>query len=386
MKLFRRIFGWIYTTIMKPLLFRLSPDTAHAALITVAKVWQRIPGLRQLTRWLLAPREETLLKQELFGVTFHNPVGISAGFDKNGEVQPTLDMIGCGFATSGSVTLHPRAGNPRPWFYRLPRTKSLVVHAGLANEGLERVITKNIQQTQQVQERMPLVLSVAIVPSSETCTIQQAIAEACETMRFIEQQQLSQLIEVNISCPNAQDGQPFTQPDHLEALLQAVDELQLTLPVFVKMPNKPTWNEFEPLIACVAQHDVQGVTISNLVKDRETVDLQDELPEAVKGGLSGKPTWERSNALIRETYKRYGDTLVIIGVGGIFSADNAYEKIQNGASLVALITGMIFEGPQLIGDITTGLTNHLKRDGFSSLSEAVGSAVQDNIKKAEKSS
>lgn len=385
MKLFRTIFGRVYKHLIKPLLFKLSPDDAHTYLVKTAKVWQEIPGLRQLSRWLLVSRQQTALKQEKHGVVFENPVGISAGFDKNIELQPTLDMIGCGFATGGSVTINKRIGNPRPWFYRLPNTKSLAVHAGLANEGLEEVIASNVQKSAHIQQRMPLMISVAVVARDSICADDETITEACDTMEYIQENQLAQMIEVNISCPNALDGQPFSRPETLEQLLSEIDARNLTLPVFIKMPNKATWSEFEPLIACVAQHRVQGVTISNLVKDRETVDLQDELPEDVKGGLSGKPTWERSNALIRETYKRYGDKLTIIGVGGIFSADDAYEKIQNGASLVALITGMIFEGPQLIGDINDGLHKRLQEDGFTSLTEAVGSAVKDETKNTKKS-
>lgn len=371
MRVLRRLFGWIYKTVIKPLLFRLSPDDAHTYLVRVAKVWQRIPGLRQLTRFLLSPAPQESLRQEIAGVTFASPTGISAGFDKNIELQPTLHMIGCGFETGGSITRHPKKGNERPWFYRLPRTGSLVVHAGLANDGLD-TITTTIERDSKIQQRMPLIISVAVAACDEKCTITQVIEEACEALRMIEEKKLAQAVEVNISCPNAQDGQPFTQIGNLGKLLSAVDALQLQLPIFVKMPNRQTWREFEPIIDTVAKYRIQGVTISNLVKDREHVDVKDELPGHVLGGLSGQPTRERSTMLIRESYKKYGDQLIIIGVGGIFSAEDAYEKIRNGASLVALITGMIFEGPQLIGDINDGVAKLLRQDGFTHITEAVG--------------
>ena len=372
MRVFRLFFGWIYKKIIKPLLFRLSPDDAHNYLISVAKVWQRIPGLRQLTRVLLAYRYDDRLRQKIAGIDFSNPVGISAGFDKNIELQPTIHMIGCGFETGGSITRYPRRGNDRPWFHRLPKTKSLVVHAGLANDGLDE-ITSIVERDKAVQNKMPLIISVAVAACDSKCTISQSIEEACDTLLAIQNKKLAQAVEVNISCPNAQDGQPFTQPKNLETLMVAIGRLKLELPIFVKMPNKQTWSEFEPILDIVAKHNIQGVTISNLVKDRETVNLKDELPDDIKGCLSGKPTSDRSNLLIRETYRKYGDKLVIIGVGGIFSAEDAYEKIKNGASLVALITGMIFEGPQLVGDINNGLARLARSEGYDNISQAVGS-------------
>lgn len=374
MRVFRIIFAKLYKVVIKPLLFKLSPDDAHTYLVKVAKVWQQIPVVRPLTRLLLAPKNSERLKQEFFGVSFLNPVGISAGFDKNIELQPTLDMIGCGFETGGSVTFPARKGNERPWFYRLPKTKSLVVHAGLANAGIEK-IALNIKKSSRVQERMPLIVSVAVVAADETCTIKQAIDDACKTMQYVQDNKLSQVIEVNISCPNAQDGQPFSRIKNLKSLLNTIDGLKLTLPVLVKMPNMNDWRDFEPLLDEIVGHNIKGVTISNLVKDRESVSLKDDLPDDVLGGLSGAPTKDRSNQLIRRTYKKYGHKLIIIGVGGIFSATDAYEKIKNGASMVALITGMIFEGPQLIGDINHDLVSLLEADGYMHISEAVGRSV-----------
>lgn len=375
MQFIRSIFRVGYKRLIKPLLFKKSPDDVHKGLIALAGRLQSIPGFTTLGHWMLAHTGDKRLRQEIAGVTFSNPVGISAGFDKNIQLPPTLKMIGCGFETGGSVTRQPRAGNPRPWYYRLPNTKSLVVHAGLANQGIDK-ITTNINMYKHLQTGMPLIISVAVVARDESCTTDQAIQDACDTLQIIQQKQLARMVEVNISCPNARDGQPFTQLDKLECLLVKLDALHLTMPVFIKMPNKSSWHEFEPILDMVAQHTIDGVTIANLVKDRDNVELNDELPETIKGGLSGKPTFDRSNVLIRETYKKYGDKLMIIGVGGIFSADDAYEKITSGASLVALITGMIFEGPQIIGDINHGLAAKLDKSGYAHIREAVGSGVK----------
>lgn len=374
MQFFRSIFRVSYKYVIKPVLFKKTPDIVHEGLIKLALFLQKLPGFIALGGWMLTPRRTDKLKQEICGITFHNPVGISAGFDKNIELQPTLQMIGCGFETGGSVTRHSRAGNPKPWFYRLPKTKSLVVHAGLANNGIDK-ITTNIEKSVSLQTDMPLIISVAAVACDDKCTTDEAINEVCETLQIIQQKRLAQIVEINISCPNAQDGQPFIELQNLKKLLDKVDKLGYSLPLFIKMPNKESWEGFEPILDEVAQHNVQGVTIANLVKDRASVDVKDELPSNIKGGLSGKPTYNRSNELIKRTYQKYGSKLVIIGVGGIFSAEDAYEKIRSGASLVGLITGMIFEGPQLIGDINADLEKKIDSEGCQTIAQVVGMGI-----------
>jgi dihydroorotate dehydrogenase (fumarate) len=158
----------------------------------------------------------------------------------------------------------------------------------------------------------------------------------------------------------------------------AIDALDIHKPIWVKMPLNLAWLDFKKLLEVIAKHNVQAVTIGNLSKDRSGIPST-ELPAEVAGNLSGLPTQALSDDLIRRTYEEYGKRLTIIGVGGIFSAEDAYRKICNGASLVALITGMIFEGPQLIGQINHDLVKLLKEDGFKNISEAVGSKVTSNI-------
>jgi dihydroorotate dehydrogenase (fumarate) len=140
------------------------------------------------------------------------------------------------------------------------------------------------------------------------------------------------------------------------------------------MPSSIKWSDFNNLLQVIAKHHVAGLTIGNLVKDQTKTAPGEHIPASVKGGLSGKPTWETTNELIHRTRQTYGDRFIIIGVGGIFSAKDAYEKIKLGANLVELITGMVFEGPQLIGQISHGLGILLKKDGFTHISQAVGTA------------
>ena len=155
---------------------------------------------------------------------------------------------------------------------------------------------------------------------------------------------------MNIPCPNAHFDQPFSKPAVLDTLFTQIDQAGLATPLFVKMPHNP-WQDFELLLDVLLRHKVEGVTIANLVKNRASVTIKDALPDSVKGGLSGKPTFETSNRLIAKTRTKCGDKLYIIGLGGVFSAKDAQTKLDAGADLVALISGLIFEGPQLVGDI-----------------------------------
>lgn len=360
----------MYKKLVKPVLFLMSPDFVHQAIVLVGRLVQAVPPARWVIRKIWR-RDRAILNQEILGLSFSNPVGLAAGFDKNIELSPLMKSIGFGFMTGGSVTLLPRAGNPRPWFFRLPNTESIVVFAGLANKGIAN-IAKAIRKNKRASRGLPLFVSVAVVAKSPDDTCQDAIIDARNTTLYILQNDLAEAIEINISCPNAGDDQPFSHPELLGELLTELDDIERTVPFFIKMPNIRYLQQFDSLLRVIVRHNIQGVTIANLVKDRETVKLQDELPDEVRGGLSGAPTRDRSTALISYAYKEYGDKLQIIGVGGVFSAEHAYEKIRAGASLVGMITGVIFEGPQVVGRINKGLADLLERDGFSSISEAVG--------------
>lgn len=342
-------------------------------MLKVSSRLQRSAIFLRHVRKNLAYENPERLGRVVHGVWFDNPIGLSAGFDKNFELPLMMRAIGFGFMEGGSVTHLPCAGNPRPWFHRLPRSKSLVVHAGLANQGVETVVHRLLSYPWGALSDFPLNISVALTNNKRLIdSEEQAIADYVGSLWYIRQARAGQLVTINISCPNTYQGEPFTVPRMLDRLLNEVDELHMTQPIFIKMPNHLPWHAFKGLLEVIVRHKVAGVTISNLAKREAGVTLQDELPDHIRGGLSGKPTWEQSNELIRRTYKAYGDRLTIIGVGGVFSAEDAYTKIRLGASLVELITGMIFEGPALIGQINKGLVELLERDGFDNVSQAVG--------------
>jgi dihydroorotate dehydrogenase len=183
-------------------------------------------------------------------------------------------------------------------------------------------------------------------------------------------------VTLNVSCPNAFGGETFTNPARLEHLLTAVDGLHVTKPIFIKLGADLSSGDVDAIVDVADRHRVDGFIFSNLTKDYHRPDIdQSEISTDMKGGISGKPVAALSNALIAHVYARTRKKYVLVGCGGIFSAEDAYEKIRSGASLVQLITGMIFEGPQLIGEINRGLVDLLKKDGFSTISEAVGAKI-----------
>lgn len=359
-----------YGKIAKPILFRQKPDQVHSQLVLLTKIIQRMPVIKEVPRaWRY---HHDLLHHDVLGITFQNPVGLSAGFDKNAEMVTTMKAVGFGFMTAGSVTAEVCDGNPRPWFHRLPKTQSLVVYAGLPNHGIERIARRIRAYRKGTFIHFPLFLSVAKTNSREAASDEGAIKDYCYSLQLAASQQLAQVFEINISCPNTYGGEPFTTPERLERLLRAIDALHLKQPVVIKMPIDKTWDEYKKLIDVILRHDIEGVTVGNLLKDRAVADLRDPLSDTVRGNLSGKPTAAISTELIRETYAYAGERLTIIGVGGIFTAEDAYEKIKAGASLVQLITGMIFQGPQVAGEINQGLVALLERDGYQSVRDAVG--------------
>lgn len=360
----------VYVKIVKPIMFRYPPDTVHKNVAKMAARAQRFSLVRGLTSAMWR-HKSPVLAQVIHGKQFVNPVGLSAGFDKNVELEPLMERLGFGFVTAGSVTGYRCEGNTKPWFHRLPKDKSLVVNAGLPNAGSSAVARRLSRDALVARRTVPLVISVARTNRPESSTDAEAIADyvlAIKNLRLY-----ADIIELNISCPNTYGGEPFTEPKRLGRLLDAVATLKLAQPIFVKMPSNLPWSEYCALLDSIVEHGIEGVTVSNLRKDRVGI----ELDSSVKGNLSGKPTQELSDNLIRKTYMKYGEKLTIIGVGGIFTAEDAYTKIKNGASLVALITGLIYEGPQLPGDINYGIERLLKADGYTHISQAIGSYTKE---------
>lgn len=363
-QLIRTLYVWIY----KPLLFRRDPELAHDSFARMGVFLGKHTMTRAITRGLLHVKN-SVLRQTVCSIHFQNPVGLSAGFDKDANLVQILPSVGFGFVEIGSITLEPYHGNSGKRLVRLPASKSIIVNYGLKNVGSSAIIQKLSAGQKSI---VPMIISIAKTNCKETVDTEAGIRDYYECLRRFYEAGIGDMYDINISCPNAYGGEPFTTPDTLERLLSTLDTLAITKPVFVKMPINLSWDSFSSLLGVVSKHQISGVIIGNLNKNKHDPSIKDPIPEGQGGGLSGTPCFDLSNELISKTYQLYKDKFVIIGVGGIFSAEDAYEKIKRGATLVQLITGMIYEGPQVVGEINRGLVQLLKKDGFNNISQAVG--------------
>lgn len=352
-----------YRRALKPLLFRCDPEWVHDRAIAAGRLLGRFSATRALVRGAFAFADPSL-EQTVLGIRFPNPVGLSAGFDKNAELTDILPSVGFGFAEVGSVTGEPCAGNPKPRLWRLPKSRGLLVWFGLKNDGAEAVAARLRGRAFAI----PIGISVAKTNDACRADTDRGIDDYAKA--FAATESLGAYVTVNVSCPNAFGGEPFTDPERLERLLARLDAIPTERPVFVKLPVDLPFDAVDALVATCARHRVHGLIASNLTKrfDRPEVDPA-EIRGHAHGGISGKPTFDASNALISHLSDTVGDRFVIIASGGVFTADDAYEKLRRGATLVQLITGMVYEGPQLIGDINRGLVRRLRRDGLRSISD-----------------
>jgi dihydroorotate dehydrogenase len=362
------VIHWLYVHILKPVFFLLDPEFTHDLMTRVGEMLGSNLVTRKIDGFVFN-YADPMLEQTIFGINFKNPVGLAAGFDKDARLTKILPSVGFGFEEIGSVTGEPCEGNPRPRLWRLPKSRSLIVYYGLKNDGAEK-ISKRLFQT---KFDFPVGISIAKTNSEHTVETEAGVADYLKAYKAF--QDIGDYYTINISCPNAFGGQPFSDPSRLEVLLKAIYALPKTKPVFIKMPPDISHEQIDRIIELSEKYDIDGFVCVNLTKDRDLLLIKekilDELPTD-KGGLSGKVVESFSDRMIEYVYKKAGKKFVIIGCGGIFSAEDAYGKICAGASMVQLITGMIYEGPQLIGDINRGLVELLKRDGFKNVGEAVG--------------
>jgi len=311
------------------------------------------------------------LEQTVAGIKFNNPIGLAAGFDKNGLLTQILPAVGFGFEEIGSATGEPCSGNLGKRLWRLKDSQSLLVYYGLKNDGCE-VIANRLEN---LAYDFPIGISLAKTNNRETVDESKGIADYLKAYLTFSKQNIGDYFTLNISCPNTFGGEPFTDPQRLAALLTELDKIETKKPVFLKCGADLSFAELDTLVEIAKKHRLHGFILTNLTKKRDRAEiLPQEIIGLKHGGVSGKPVFQASNDLISHLYKTTGDRFVIIGCGGIFSAEDAYKKIRCGASLVQLITGMIYQGPQLIGEINKGLATLLQKDGYKNIKEAVGAA------------
>jgi len=362
----------LYRGIFRPFLFLFHSEFVHERALAAGAILGASRVTSNAIRGLLAISHPSLT-QKITGIHFENPIGLAAGFDYDARLPHMLPALGFGFGTVGTITNKLYEGNPPPRLGRLVKSQSLLVNKGFKNAGIKTILERCAKE----QFEIPIGLSIGKTNSPEIVSQKGAIADILEAFRAAESSPAPfSHYELNISCPNLSGNVEFYTPEHLRDLLTTVTALKLKKPLFIKMPIEKEEREVEAMLDVITTHPVQGIIIGNVARNRSNPALDpEEVKHCTAGNFSGKPTQKSSDELIRFAYRKCGTKLTIIGCGGVFSAEDAYRKIRLGASLIQLITGLIFEGPQLPTEINLGLMRLLERDGFQNLTEAIGKNV-----------
>jgi len=363
---------FLYKNVLKPILFLFPADDVHTFFLKTGNSIGKSNFFKCLLNKILVYKNKSL-NQNVLGINFKNPVGLAAGFDYDADLIDVLPSVGFGYHTIGTVTYLPYRGNPRPMLDRLPKSKSLLVNKGFKSNGMVSVLEKISDKKSSIS------LGISIGSTNQTYVkLDEMIEDVCLSFKQVLDKSNFDYFELNISCPNLINIQnlkdKLDDPIGLGLLLNKLSFLKINKPLFIKMYSEKSVEETLALCKVASDYKwVSGFIFSNLVKDRKNPNFdKDEIENASKGNFSGKPARELSNILITEVYKKYKDRFIIIGCGGVFNGADAYEKIKRGATLIQMITGMIYEGPSQIGNINKELVELLEKDGYQNISEAIG--------------
>jgi dihydroorotate dehydrogenase len=351
-------------------MFRLDPERAHHLTLRLLQWLVQMPSLLKLWQYWQPP-EHAALQTQVAGLHFPNPVGLAAGFDKNATAVAAFQAFGFGFVEVGTVTPRPQVGNPLPRLFRVPADEAVINRMGFNNDGATAVA----RRLKLSPGRTPI--GVNLGKNADT-PLKQALNDYCACLE--ELFDVGSYVVVNVSSPNTPGLRALQTYANLRLLLGGVQDCNQALararqvqprPLFVKIAPDLQSHELDDIVEAVQTCALDGIIATNTTTDRQGLTTAIAEP----GGLSGRPLRQRSTEVIRHVYRRAQGQIPIIGVGGIFSAEDAYEKICAGATLVQLYTGLIYRGPGLPHRINVGLVHLLQRDGLTHLSQAVGRAA-----------
>ena len=374
----------IYKFAISPLLFNLvktDPEWLHQQTIRSFSWLSQTPA-----SWANQRLQKSLclydsrLEQNLFGLNFPNPVGLAAGFDKDGVAANIWSNLGFGFAELGTVTFHAQPGNPRPRLFRLPLDKAALNRMGFNNLGAAAMAARLAQEKQKLTQSIPIGINLG---KSKVTPLEAAAQDYLDSFRLLKD--LGDYFVVNVSSPNTPGLRSLQDASMLSAILNLLQQENTTQkPLFVKIAPDLDWVAIADIITLAKTYKLAGIIATNTTIRRDGLKTQvihqtGKSPQDEAGGISGEPLRDRSTEVIRFIWQQTQGQIPIIGVGGIFSAEDAWEKITAGASLIQVYTGWIYEGPLMVRQILTGLLSKLEQSGLNSINEAVG--LQTKIQK-----
>jgi dihydroorotate dehydrogenase len=371
--------SWIYRQIIRPTLFRQDAEAIHGRTLR-ALHWasQNEFVCDALESFLGAPP----LPVELFGLQFPNPVGLAAGMDKPGEAVPAWAAMGFGFSELGGVTWHAQPGNPPPRIFRAIADEAIVNRMGFNNDGA--VALAEVLQHWRASGRWPKHPVGINLGKSKITPLDAAAEDYANSFRVLRD--LADFFVVNVSSPNTPNLRQLQDKVALDEIFTALRQVQQSgprrsalKPILVKVAPDLSFEALDEILELVGPGNIAGIVATNTTIARPpTSNAAAQKAYAETGGLSGRPLRARSTEVIRHLHRQSHGKLPIIGVGGIFTAADAWEKITAGASLVQVYTGLVYEGPTMVREIVTGLQARLSEVGATRLDQVIGSAAQQN--------
>jgi len=361
----------LYSALARPVLFALDAERAHN--LTMAAL--RAPAVPRLLA-MSGSGDDPRLRQQAFGLIFRNPVGLAAGLDKQGAAVPAWSALGFGFAEIGTVTPRPQPGNPLPRLFRLRDDLAVINRFGFNSDGADAVAA-NLSRSGHTRlgPAGPAGLRVGVnLGRNKTTPNEQAVEDYVKAVEVLHS--FADYIVINVSSPNTAGLRSLQERDALRPLVeQVVAKVRAIaprdIPVLVKVSPDLSEADLLDSVDAAAAGGARGVIATNTTTAREGLRSNPELI-AEAGGLSGAPLRDRADQVCRTLFRHLHGRIPIVGVGGIFTADDAYGRIRSGAALVQLYTGFIYEGPAMVSRIAAGIAERLERDGLSSIADAVG--------------
>ncbi|MEM8829651.1 MAG: quinone-dependent dihydroorotate dehydrogenase [Cyanobacteria bacterium P01_G01_bin.19] len=354
------------------------PETAHRQMLKMLNnlelnrhsAWGRLAiGQLEKSFCVANPR----LQQTLWGLDFNNPFGLAAGFDKDGTAAGMWSSFGFGFAELGAVTLHSQPGNPRPRMFRLPEDKAALNRMGANNLGAA-VMADTLAQTWKSQPRkIPIGINLC---KSKVAPLEEAAKDYVGSFQYLEH--VADYFVINVSSPNTPGLRSLQAGEQLEPILSGLQAVNTNnKPILIKIAPDLEWEDIKDILNLAQNYNLSGVIATNTTirRDRLNTKILKETGNSIQdeaGGISGLPVKERATEVIRFIYRETNGELPIIGVGGIFNAEDAWEKIIAGASILQVYTGWVYEGPWMVNNVLTGLLAKLDLYNLDNISDAVG--------------
>ncbi len=341
-----------YSAVVRPLAFLLDAEQAHeAAMGLIRRGWIKTP-----------PFNHSKLEQTLFGVHFPNPLGLAAGFDKNAVALDHWHNLGFGFVEAGTVTYLPQSGNERPRLFRLPEEHALINRMGFNNDGAQTFADR-------FEASRPVIPVGINLGKSRAAELDRAVEDYASSFSLLHKH--GAYAVVNVSSPNTPGLRSLQERGPLTDIIQAIKAIAPDKPLFVKVSPDLEFDALDEVVDVCRQTRCTGIVATNTTLDRSMLaSVPDE-----EGGLSGAPLTRRSDEVLKHLGRTCGKEMILIGVGGIFTAGDAYRKIVIGAHLVQAYTGWVYGGPSMIPGVLRGLVDRMSRDGIDSLDELRGSGL-----------